>query len=176
MASKLSAPCIIACITRVLIAKPLVEAFCLPGAGVIAEIAEISATQGRARTGSGGCTYAFAETLHYSICSPPDRTALRLRHDMIDRSAAADKRLAKLANEPTENADRNDPTLPMDSADPIEPIDRIEPRERMDRIESCESIDHSEPLRCATTSLSAVAPRSSYDPRTATAERAFAGR
>ena len=93
---------------------------------------------------------------------------------MIDRSAAADKRLAKLANEPTENADRNeltenadrnDPTLPIDSADPIEPIDRIEPRERMDRIESCESIDHSEPLRRATSSLSAVAPRSFFDPR-----------
>ena len=73
---------------------------------------------------------------------------------MIDRSAAADKRQAKLANEPTENADRNDPTLPIDRADPIEPIDRIELRERMHRIESCESIDHSEPLRRAMMSSS----------------------
>lgn len=79
---------------------------------------------------------------------------------MIDRSAAADRRLAKLANEPTENADRNDPTLPIDRADPIEPIDRIELRERMDRIESCESIDHSEPFRRATmpSSLNHCAP------------------
>jgi hypothetical protein len=73
---------------------------------------------------------------------------------MIDRSAAADRRLAKLANDPTENADRNDPTLPMDRTDPIEPIDRIELRERMDKIESCEPIDHSEPLRFAIVSSS----------------------
>jgi hypothetical protein len=66
---------------------------------------------------------------------------------MIERSAAAESRLATLAKEPTENADRNDPTLPMDRADPIDPIDRIDPREQIDRIESSDLIDHRDPLQ-----------------------------
>jgi hypothetical protein len=68
--------------------------------------------------------------------SDPARTPRLERQDMIDRSETADMRLAKLATEPTENADRNDPTLPIDKADPTEPMDRTDPREPMEKIES----------------------------------------
>ena len=64
---------------------------------------------------------------------------------MTERSATADIRLATLAKDPIENADKHDPTLPIDSTDPTEPIDSTDPREPMHKIESLDLIDHNEP-------------------------------
>jgi hypothetical protein len=79
--------------------------------------------------------------------SPRANIAARPRQDITDRSATADSRLPKLANEPIEKADRNDPTLPSDRTEPVEEMDRIDPRERIDRIEFWDLIDHNEPSR-----------------------------
>jgi hypothetical protein len=75
---------------------------------------------------------------------PPAIVALRLHQDMIERSDAADSRLATLANEPIEKIDRNEPMLPIESSEPVDPMDRIDPRDRMLRIESVDLIDHKE--------------------------------
>jgi hypothetical protein len=71
---------------------------------------------------------------------------LQVRHDITERSQAADRTDPKLANEPMENADSAEPIEAIDSTDPTDPMDRIEPREPIDRIESCDLNDNSEPL------------------------------
>ena len=54
---------------------------------------------------------------------------------MTDRFEAADMRLARLAADAIENAERNDPTLAIDKTEPTEPIERTDPREQIDKIE-----------------------------------------
>lgn len=73
--------------------------------------------------------------------------AFRARQDMIERSAAADRTLAVLAQEPMEKAERNDPTQPMERTEPTDPTDRTDPRDAIDRIESVDRIDSTEPLQ-----------------------------
>ncbi len=75
---------------------------------------------------------------------------------MIDRSEAADSRLATLANDPIEKAERNDPTLPIDSTDPMDPIDRIEPLELIERIEPVELTDNRDLDMASSSGTSSV--------------------
>jgi len=72
---------------------------------------------------------------------------------MIDRSQAADSRLPKLADDPTEKADSAEPIDPIDSTDPIEPIDSTDPFEAILNTESLDRIDKREPLAVIAPSL-----------------------
>jgi len=68
-------------------------------------------------------------------------TPRRERQDMIEPTDEADSSEPRLANEPTENADRAEPIEPTDSTDPTDPIESTEPREPMLRIGPSDRID-----------------------------------
>ena len=78
---------------------------------------------------------------------------LRVRHDMTERSAAADRTEATLANEPIEKADKKDPMEPIERTDPTEAIDRIEPREPIHKIELSDLIDSIDLWRLVTSPM-----------------------
>ena len=57
------------------------------------------------------------------------------RHDSSENRLAAERMLARLANDPT---DRIEPTDPIDRTDPTESTDSTEPRDRIDSTEPVE--------------------------------------
>src|SRR3982751_1923337 len=58
------------------------------------------------------------------------------RHDSTDSTLAAEKRLPRLANEPTDRIAPAEPIEPTDRTDPTESIDSTDPRERIDSTEA----------------------------------------
>ena len=74
---------------------------------------------------------------------------MRDRQARIDTRESPDRMEAKLANEPTENAEPKAPIDPIDKIEPADPIDRIDPADPIDRIDPLEPmlrIDPAEPL------------------------------
>jgi hypothetical protein len=69
-----------------------------------------------------------------------------LRHDSSENRLAAERMLARLANDPTDRIEPTDPIDPIESADPTDPIDRTDPTESTDSTEPRDRIDSTEPV------------------------------
>ena len=74
------------------------------------------------------------------------RIRATLRHDSTETTLAAERRLPRLANDPTDRIDPAEPMDPTESTEPIQPMESTEPTESMDRTEPCDRIDRTEPL------------------------------